>query len=653
MALYALIKVDYEDFKAYNFISNFVSVIRVIMTEQGIDDITTIDPNDLLFRIHRGEIGKALTEQQRKTLISYWNGLSNTLEEYKERLSEEHCALLSRFLIRPVTDRRKLTIHKPWDAWDQIRRAKVKEKTDAVHSQFHKIRFFAKSRLNQVRRLREAFKSAITYVEENDVPLPYMFSYKEKVINERGRTVNQTVYLTLWDHVTIFDLAVSEGYSTTAEAKRARKRLEGRFAREHSYYDIELRGAESPDAITVPFWFVDLFDNDVFSHTRNPETLRACSEFNQRWGYSTKNQWTAKSGMLSWGRGRGRFMNFLRAKGRQFIPVEEIYIAALFAHLIVRIQTVTGARIGEVQQIAQNPECIKQLVNVGPRSATRWVLRLRPKGHKERANFYIDEETKDHLLEVVGYLREVHLTKKIPIIETQYRRTPPDRYIFQWQNKMLQQDTLNVLIRFLLHGIVLKGTTGEAVHITSHILRHAFATELADLGVAHDVIAEIIHQRDLKVTKYYSKPTPTQVMNAAEVIFIDRIDIAGAAMRSPDEIKLMLKEAEGTIGALTEVLGGTCVIGVSCPVKFACIGCASNAPDPAKRYQIERKRNQAKEHAAWAAEEGLPVEERKLKALVEDCELMLHEMDLIETARADEAQVITLSHDPGGPDGEK
>ena len=58
----------------------------------------------------------------------------------------------------------------------------------------------------------------------------------------------------------------------------------------------------------------------------------------------------------------------------------------------------------------------------------------------------------------------------------------------------------------------------------------------------------------------------------------------------------MLREAEGKIGALTEVIGGTCVVSNFCPAKFACIGCAGNAADPDKRYQIERKK-------AWAEQQ--------------------------------------------------
>ena len=73
------------------------------------------------------------------------------------------------------------------------------------------------------------------------------------------------------------------------------------------------------------------------------------------------------------------------------------------------------------------------------------------------------------------------------------------------------------------------------------------------------------------------------------MIFVDRIDVGAEALRSPDEIGRMLKDAEGKLGTLTEVFGGTCVVGNMCPAKFACVGCAGNAPDPAKRYQIQQK----------------------------------------------------------------
>ena len=112
-------------------------------------------------------------------------------------------------------------------------------------------------------------------------------------------------------------------------------------------------------------------------------------------------------------------------------------------------------------------------------------------------------------------------------------------------------------------------------------------------------------------------------MDAAEIIFVDRIDVAAEVLRNPEEIGRMLWEAEGKIGALTEVIDGTCVISNFCPAKFACIGCAGNAPDPDKRYQIERKRAWAEEQEHWAAQERLPAEQRQMKQLQADCDLML------------------------------
>jgi len=167
---------------------------------------------------------------------------------------------------------------------------------------------------------------------------------------------------------------------------------------------------------------------------------------------------------------------------------------------------------------------------------------------------------------------------------------------------------------------------------------------MADLKVPVDVIAAILHQRDATVTKYYSRPTETQVIEAAEMIFVDRVDVGREVLRSPPEISRMLKEAEGKVGALTEVLGGTCVVANFCPAKFACIGCAGNAPDPDKRYQIERKLAWAKEQAGWAGQENLLAEERQMKQLIQDCELMVEEMDLIESARRDGAQSIKVEH---------
>lgn len=144
------------------------------------------------------------------------------------------------------------------------------------------------------------------------------------------------------------------------------------------------------------------------------------------------------------------------------------------------------------------------------------------------------------------------------------------------------------------------------------------------------------------MTKYYSQPSTNQVIAAAEMLFVDRIDLAAEIRRSPDEIAKLIRDAEGKVGALTEVIGGTCTVGNMCPAKFACIGCSGNAPDPAKRLQVLQKRTWAETQAAYAVEHGLVAEERQMKKVVESCQLMLDEMGLIEMARADNQRLVSI-----------
>jgi hypothetical protein len=404
----------------------------------------------------------------------------------------------------------------------------------------------------------------------------------------------------------------------------------------------------TPDSPAEPFWFLDLFRHRVFRRVEVREDSDRAEKreaFDRKWGYQSCTGWS-DDGMLSLGSADYRPLDFIHAReGHEFLPCEGIYAAALFAGLMVRMGTITGARAGEIQQIAQSPECFKQLDNVGPKAATRWILRLVQKGRKERADYYIDEDTKNHLAEMIRFLCERHGNQLLPIVSTEYRKTPPDRYVLQWNGRGVSLDVLNTLIRYLLHGVLVQAMDGSIVHLTSHLLRHAFATEMAGLKVSVDIIAKLLHQRDTTVTKYYSRPTAKQVISAAEMIFVDRIDVGAEGLRSPEEIGRMLKDAEGKLGALTEVFGGTCVVANMCPAKFACVGCAGNAPDPAKRYQIEQKLVWAEEQVRYAVREQLPAEELKLNQLIADCKLVLEEMRMIEAARVDQSQTLTVRHD--------
>jgi len=223
----------------------------------------------------------------------------------------------------------------------------------------------------------------------------------------------------------------------------------------------------------------------------------------------------------------------------------------------------------------------------------------------------------------------------------------PDRFLLQWRNRGVTQTSLNGMLRLLLHGLSFQAADGEPVQISSHVLRHAFATELANQRVPIEVIARILHQRDTSVTKYYSQPTANQVIAAAEMLFVDRIDLAAEIRRNPDDIAKLIRDAEGKVGALTEVIGGTCTVGNMCPAKFACIGCSGNAPDPAKRDQVLQKRAWAQTQATYARAQGLLAEERQMRGVMESCQLILDEMNLIDAARVDGRRLVTIKGTEG------
>jgi hypothetical protein len=643
-----------DTLKAVGAVLMLITPAGSVVPQELTQDVLVIDEplpsHDDLGAIVRTTFENAkLTDHQRRTLIGQWSAVRNVYEEYAEQLTAEQLEKMSRFFIKPLTDRRKLARHTPWAGVHREQQERVKNKSDAVQQQFYRVRYVAGVRCNQVRRLYLAVTEAIAFVEKNHRSYPHEFNYEESVQTPGGRSVRQRVELTLWDAVSVREHAIGLGYSEAPETTRQRRWRDGRYSEARVPHYVEYNATVSLERkhAAEPFWFLELFRHRVFRRVEarsDSDLADKRDEFDRKWGYQSCVSWS-DDGMLSLGSADYRPLDYVHAQeGHEFLPYEGIYAAALFGGLMVRMGTITGARGGEIQQIAQSPDCFKQLDNVGPKAATRWVLRMVPKGRKDRTDYYIDEDTKNHLAELIRFQCERLGTTLLPVVNSEYGKTPPDRYVLQWNGHGIDLQVLNTLIRFLLHGVVFQAIDGTIVQLTSHLLRHAFANEMAELKVSVDIIASLLHQRDKTVTKYYSRPTPTQVIRAAEMIFVDRIDVGAEALRSPNEIGRMLKEAEGKLGALTEVFGGTCVVANMCPAKFACVGCAGNAPDPAKRYQIQQKLAWATEQVGYAAREHLPGEEAKLGQLIADCKLVMEEMDLIEVARADRSQDVAVHH---------
>jgi integrase len=646
MTLFAAIKIQHC---TPNFILNkvraFGRTIGRLMIEAGVEDVATINPNALLFQVWNGEIGLGFNRPTKLKLFGTWTGIQHALDEYSESLAGPQLEIMRAFFLKPLTSRRQLSVIRPEATYTEEQKERAKRKSDAVQAHFYRLRHVAAMRVNQVGRLYHAVKEAVALVDAGKERLPYTFSYQEEPLLGDGQRTTQ-INLTLWDTNTLFDHAVSHGMRGE---ERASERLEktGLFAADRRAFFVEYLRRDSVSSENQLFWFLDAFRHRLFDDIERKGDAAAAAAravFCGRWGYTRSGKSSDNSGLLSYGRDAGRTVRFLeRTERREFIPYAGLYGGMLMACLVIRMSTITGARVGETQQIAQNSDCVKKVENVGSKMTTRWVLRLFPKGTRTtRADYYIDEDTKDLLLALLRFQIEQCGDSKIPVVATDRSKIPPDRFVLQWRGHGVTQTSLNTMVRLLLHGLSFRAVDGELVQISSHVLRHAYATELANQRVPVDVIARILHQRDTSVTKYYSQPTVNQVMAAAETLFVDRIDLAAEIRRSPDEIAKLIREAEGKVGALTEVIGGTCTVGNMCPAKFACIGCSGNAPDPAKRDQVLQKRAWAETQASYARAQGLLAEERQMRGIMENCQLTLDEMELIEAARADRQRMVTI-----------
>src|SRR6516162_5470303 len=109
-------------------IAGFTLMWRHVMTEQNIEDVCSIDPNDLLFRIYSGQAGKGLTRRQRQSVFVQWKVVQHALEEYAERLSNGQREKLTPFFIKPLTSRLKLLQARAWASYNDEQQVRAKLK---------------------------------------------------------------------------------------------------------------------------------------------------------------------------------------------------------------------------------------------------------------------------------------------------------------------------------------------------------------------------------------------------------------------------------------------------------------------------------------------------------------------------------------------
>jgi hypothetical protein len=202
-------------------------------------------------------------------------------------------------------------------------------------------------------------------------------------------------------------------------------------------------------------------------------------------------------------------------------------------------------------------------------------------------------------------------------------------------------------MRFLCHGMVFQTAEGKTVVLKAHLLRHVFATHIHQVEqVPLDVVAVILHQKQVQVTAYYAAPPWQQVLATANSL-LDKFatnlgSIEEAFVRAPAELQRQLEEAKQKVGTLTHVVGGQCTCHAICPISFACTGCVFKVPDPDREDEIIEQESWAFVRLEQVKRRGLGPETVKMEALIQRCKTEREEMQVIRVYRKDESYEPSL-----------
>lgn len=603
----------------------------------------------------RGSVLPEDTEVQRYRFRSLYTVATGHLKRWLSGLSETDKQSYSVFVLRPADPDLTRSRIKAIDIFEQQREQR-KSESEAIVDLYPEIRYTAHMRYNKLARLREIYLSNIALIQKGQFSPPLDFIYEEE-----GASSKERLYFRIWNRES-FILAHRHMY------KSAQSRLSEH--RKRNYYFLELLQVKSPEdnCDSEGFWFQEILE--IGAHYRqvkvgNADEIAARQEWFRKWGYGQANPhqmtdpFTTKvPGIMSWAADELRFNRHAqRLTTGLLIPVEPLFAAASFGLLALDLFTTTGMRINELMQISLRPSCFVKTVEKPPMSATdrspriRYLLRLIPKGERTETlqDYPLSDETPRLINKVYLMLKEHYELQdraNLPLVKFAANlrafRFPEQRpYLFQYNYKHLDAVTITGCMRFLLHGMQFETARGQPVVIKAHLLRHAFATyavQVVKLPV--DVVAALLHQKDLGVTEYYSQATEG-ILRQQHDLFIDslaaHVNLSTEILRLPEEIQSLIEEArDSAAGILAPVPGGGCTIQGRCPVKHACIGCHANAPDPSKRSQIEEIRQHHQLLLDYYTREGFSVEAARARKFVQKCNVMLKEMDLIERYRQDE-----------------
>src|SRR5258708_20356405 len=134
-------------------------------------------------------------------------------------------------------------------------------------------------------------------------------------------------------------------------------------------------------------------------------------------------------------------------------------------------------------------------------------------------------------------------------------------------------------MRFLCHGMVFQTAEGKTMILKAHTLRHVFAAHIHHVEqVPLDIVAVLLHQKDVRVTRYYAAPPWQKVLASANSLldhFATQLgSLEEAFVRPPAELQRQLEEAKQQVCPLSTAPGGECTCHAIHPIPSPCTSAA-------------------------------------------------------------------------------
>jgi hypothetical protein len=515
-----------------------------------------------------------------------------------------------------------------------------KETTDILVPLYPLLRQLVCLRKQLAERTLLAIREACRKVEAGEASLPYHFEHLDTLpeVSHDARTVAEvrlqgrevTMRLILWDKRT-WVTEHADRYSDTA-VENATQGKEA-YTEEHNCFFVQFVG-DARDLL----WFGDLVEQRVFKKFgiwgRNPSLER--KDFRARWMYA--RQCGFSSGCACGPRGLldpgDHWFAVQAERGEELLmEFESLYRGILFGSALAMLALSNGSRMSELLQVSMNKERritrtetvlllgedgLPQMGENGQPLTKQVKLHfqyLLPKGAKteeERQLFPLSKEALRLLEEIKQLLKARH--GELPVVapartNTKREHLFPERYLFQWDALSDEVPTsissadVQVLLRFMFHGLDLFTAQGKPIRVGVHVLRHVMSTHARHYRhVPPEVIAHFfLHHRLRELTghtpsfpeisQYYTLMTEEQRFTVIRADLDEQEEMDHMLLAMVPNVADLEQKNEAIQAtyeiwhALHPTAFGHCACPGLCPRendRSLCLGCGYHVEDPEK-----------------------------------------------------------------------